>query len=191
MLNVVIFLGSVRSQRIGHRPARFLQQQCAARGWQVNLADPKELDLPLLDKMYKEYPAGEAPASLEKLAGWIKQADGFMVCSAEYNHSIPPALSNMLDHFLEEYLWRPSAIACYSPGAFGGVRAAMQLRAFLAEIGTPSISSILPFPNVGDVFDEQGTTTNERVLQSAARFLDEFAWVAEAYRARRASGTPF
>ncbi len=191
MLNVVIFLGSVRAERVGHRPARFLQQQCADRGWQVNLADPKELDLPLLDKMYKEYPAGQAPAPLEQLAGWIKEADGFIVCSAEYNHSIPPALSNMLDHFLEEYLWRPSAIACYSAGSFGGVRAAMQLRAFLAEIGTPSISSILPFPKVGDLFDEQGHTNEERVLQSTARFLDEFAWVAEAYKAQRASGTPF
>jgi NAD(P)H-dependent FMN reductase len=35
------------------------------------------------------------------------------VVSGEYNHSIPPALSNLLDYFIEEYLWRPSAIVCY------------------------------------------------------------------------------
>jgi NAD(P)H-dependent FMN reductase len=40
-----------------------------------------------------------------------------------------------LDHFLEEYFWRPSAIVCYSAGQFGGVRAAMQLRMTLAELG--------------------------------------------------------
>ena len=42
-----------------------------------------------------------------------RAADAFVV-SGEYNHSIPPALSNLLDHFLEEYFWRPSAIVCYS-----------------------------------------------------------------------------
>src|SRR3546814_18651840 len=73
------------------------------------------------------------------LATLYRRADGFLIVSAEYNHGIPPALKNLLDHFLEEYFWRPSAIACYSAGQFGGVRAAMQLRSTLAELGMPSI----------------------------------------------------
>ena len=83
---------------------------------------------------------------LERLAGLIKAADAFIIVSGEYNHSIPPALSNLLDHFLEEYFWRPSAIVCYSAGAFGGVRAAMQLRAMLCELGTPSIPQCFQCP---------------------------------------------
>src|SRR5260221_8036315 len=106
--------------------------------------------------MYKEYGAGEAPPVLERLAGVVRAADAYIIVSGEYNHSIPPALSNLLDHFLEEYFWRPSAIACYSAGAFGGVRAAMPLRAMLGELGTPSIPSILPFPKVQDAFDAAG-----------------------------------
>ena len=81
-----------------------------------------------------------------QLAGRIKAADAFIIVSGEYNHSIPPALSNLLDHFLEEYFWRPSAIVCYSGGSFGGVRAAVQLRAMLCELGTPSIPSLFRFP---------------------------------------------
>ena len=96
---------------------------------------------------------------LERLAGPIKAADAFIIVSGEYNHSIPPALSNLLDHFLEEYFWRPSAIVCYSAGPFGGVRAAMQLRAMLCELGTPSIPSLLPVPQVQDAFDEDGRRT--------------------------------
>ena len=42
-------------------------------------------------------------------------ADAIVVVSGEYNHSIPPALSNLLDHFLEEWFWKPSAIVCYPP----------------------------------------------------------------------------
>ena len=106
--------------------------------------------------MYKEYPAGQAPEVLERLAGQIKAADAFIIVSGEYNHCIPPALSNLLDHFLEEYFWRPSAIVCYSAGPFGGVRAAMQLRAMLCELGTPSIPSLLPIPKVQDAFDDDG-----------------------------------
>src|SRR3974390_3288102 len=104
--------------------------------------------------MYKEYAQGTAPAVLEGLANLYRASDGFIIVSGEYNHSIPPALSNLLDHFLEEYFFRPSAIACYSNGAFGGVRAAMQLRAMLCELGMPSISSLFPVPRVLSGFDE-------------------------------------
>ena len=95
-------------------------------------------------------------------------ADAFIIVSGEYNHSIPPALSNLLDHFLEEYFWRPSAIVCYSAGAFGGVRAAMQLRAMLSELGTPSIPSLLPVPRVQDAFDEEGHPREEIYHQRRA-----------------------
>src|SRR3954470_5506994 len=96
--------------------------------------------------MYKEYEPGHAPEALERLAGIIRPADGYLIVSGEYNHSIPPALSNLLDHFLEEYFFKPSAIVCYPVGSFGGVRAAMQLRAMLGELGMPSVPSLLPFP---------------------------------------------
>ena len=114
-----------------------------------------------------------------------------MVVSAEYNHSIPPALSNTLDHFLEEYFWRPSAICCYSAGQYGGVRAAMQLRAMLAELGTPSIPSLLPIPRVGKALSEEGEPAEEWLTKSAGRFLDELTWYAEALRVQRQSGTPY
>ncbi len=134
-LRIVVFYGSVRTERQGIRVARFVVNECRARGHEVTLIDPLEHPLPLLDKMYKEYPKGGAPETLQRLADLIVPADGIIVVSGEYNHSIPPALSNLLDHFLEEYFWKPSAIVCYSAGYFGGVRAAMQLRAMLAELG--------------------------------------------------------
>ena len=105
--------------------------------------------------MYKEHPAGEAPEQLERLAALYRSVDGFLVVSGEYNHGIPPALKNLLDHFLEEYFWRPSGIVCYSAGGFGGVRAAMQLRMTLAELGMPSIPSLLPIPRIGQAIERR------------------------------------
>ena len=190
-LSMVALYGSVRSERQGIKFARFLVAQLDRRGHATTLIDPLRYCLPLLDKMYKEYPKGEAPEPLETLAAIIRQADGFLVVSGEYNHGIPPALKNLLDHFLEEWFWRPSAIACYSGGSFGGVRAAMQLRATLAELGMPSISSIFPMPKVQDQFEEDGTPRDPGHERRVARFLDEFEWHAQALREARANGVPY
>lgn len=190
-LKLVVLLGTVRSDRQGLKAARFVKQALAARGHEVALVDPAERVLPLLDRMYKEYPKGQAPAVLEALATLYRAADGFVIVTAEYNHSIPPALSNLLDHFLEEYFFRPSAIVCYSSGQFGGVRAAMQLRAMLCELGMPSISSLFPVPRVQDVFDEHGEAHEPALLKRFARFASELEWYAEALRARRQQGVPY
>jgi NAD(P)H-dependent FMN reductase len=190
-LDVLVIYGSVRRARQGIRAARFLAGKLADRGHAATLVDPIEHPLPLLDRMYKEYPKGGAPEVLERLAASIRKADAFLIVSGEYNHSIPPALSNLLDHFLEEWFWRPSAIACYSAGGFGGVRAAMQLRAMLAELGMPSIPSIFPVPKVQAAFDDDGRPLDDAYHARADRFLAELEWYAGALKARRESGVPY
>jgi NAD(P)H-dependent FMN reductase len=190
-LNFPILYGSVRETRQGIKAARFVDDQLRRRGHQTTLIDPKEYRLPLLDRMYKEYPKGEAPEVLERLATLYRGADGFVIVSGEYNHGIPPALKNLLDHFLEEYFWRPSAIVCYSGGSFGGVRAAMQLRMTLAELGMPSISSLFPVPKVQDAFKDDGRAKDPAVERRAQRFLDELEWYARALQEARAKGTPY
>jgi NAD(P)H-dependent FMN reductase len=190
-LLVPVILGSVRSDRQGLRAARFIICHLEDGRYEAPLVDPLELNLPLLDRIYKEYPKGEAPAILDRLAELLRKADAFVVVSGEYNHSIPPALSNTLDHFLEEYFWRPSAIVCYSGGRFGGVRAAMQLRAMLGELGTPSIPSLLPIPEIDTALTSDGHAQVPWLDKAAGRFVSELAWYAEALRRRRAEGTPY
>lgn len=191
-LNLVLLLGSVRCDRQGIRAARFVERSLRARAHDVTLVDPVEARLPLLDRMYKEYPKGTAPQILEDLAALYRSADAFVVITGEYNHSIPPALSNLLDHFLEEYFFRPSAIVSYSSGAFGGVRAAMQLRAMLCELGMPSIPSLFPIPSIQSAFDADGKPHDEeRVERRFARFASELEWYASALRDARGRGVPY
>jgi NAD(P)H-dependent FMN reductase len=187
-----VILGSVRRDREGIKAARYIIDKLSARGHEPVLVDPCEKELPLLDRMYKEYPRGEAPALLEELADLFRSADGFVIVSAEYNQSVPPALKNLLDHFLEEYFWRPSAIVSYSAGRFGGVRAAVALRTILAEMGMPSVPSVLAIPTIGKALKEDGSATEEWIDKAADRFIDEFVWYAEALEAQRdAQGTPY
>ena len=188
---VPVIFGSVRTERQGIRAARFMVEALRAEGCTPVLVDPMEKRLPLLDKMYKEFPPGQAPPPLEELAELYRKADGFCIVSGEYNHGIPPALKNLLDHFLEEYFWRPAGIVCYSNGRFGGVRAAMQLRMSLAEMGMVTIPSLFPIGNIGTAFDEAGTPSDERTRTTATAFIDEFTWFMRALRAQRAHGVPY
>jgi len=176
---------------MGIRAARLITDALIARGHRPTLVDPMEERLPLLDRMYKEHPRGMAPLGLERLAQLYRGADGFLIVSGEYNNGIPPALKNLLDHFLEEYFWRPSGIVCYSVGQYGGVRAAMQLRMTLAELGMSSIPSIFPIPRIGAALADDGRPTEPWVESRLDRFLGEFFWYARAMRAERATGTPY
>src|SRR5271168_1358382 len=173
-----VLLGSVRRDRQGIRAARLFVDALQSHGHEPVLVDPMVEQLPLLDRMYKEYPKGRAPEGLERLAVLYRRADGFVIVSGEYNNGIPPALKNLLDHFLEEYFWRPSAIVCYSAGQFGGVRAAMQLRMTLAELGMPSIPTLLPIPRIAQALDEAGRPQHEWLTSALTGFLSEFVWYA-------------
>jgi len=188
---VPVVYGSVRTERQGIRAARFVVAELARRGARPVLVDPLEKRLPLLDHMYKEFPSGQAPPVMEELAALFRSADGFAIVSGEYNHGIPPALKNLLDHFLEEYFWRPAAIISYSGGRWGGVRAAVQLRSCLAEMGMVTIPSSLPFARVQESFAQDGTPADPKTTAYATEFFDEFFWYMEALRSRRALGVPY
>jgi NAD(P)H-dependent FMN reductase len=198
---VAVLLGSVRSERMGGRAAKWVVSQLEKRGHEAVLVDAAALELPILDKMWKEVGPGQgahAPAGygelkkkLSPLAELYARADGFCVVSAEYNHSAPPGLANLIDHFLEEYFWRPSAIVCYSATPFGGVRAAMQLRALLAETGMPSIPSIQPIPSIATALTEDGVALTQELAEKSGKFFDEFDWYMRAYKAERAKGVPY
>lgn len=185
--NILVFYGSVRESRQGIKAARFVINKLSERGHKATLIDPQLYDFGLLNWRYNEYDQGKAPKKMEELASRIKKADGFVVVSAEYNHSIPPALANLMDHFKEEYFFRPSAIVTYSNGRLGGVRAAMQLRVFLAALGTASIPTLFPIANVQDTFEEDGHPVNERYHEYIKKFIEEFEWYCESLRYGRSN----
>jgi NAD(P)H-dependent FMN reductase len=99
---ILVFYGSYRADRMGIRLAQFVVEGFRTRGDDVALIDAKAVGLPMLERMYKEYPRGAAPQALEKLAGEIRGADGFVFITGEYNWGVQPGLKNLTDHFLEE-----------------------------------------------------------------------------------------
>jgi NAD(P)H-dependent FMN reductase len=190
---ILVFYGSYRSDRMGIRLAQFVVEGLRGRGDEVELIDARAVGLPMLDRMYKEYHKGEAPAALEKLAGQIRDADGFVFITGEYNWGIQPGLKNLTDHFLEEWFWRPAAIASYSAGRLSGVRAATAWHGTLSEMGMVVISSTIAVGPIAQTLSEQGEPTGEggKALERAfPRFADDLAWWVEAAKAQRVRKPP-
>ena len=190
---VLVLYGSYRSDRMGIRLAQFVVEGLRGRGDDVELVDARAVGLPMLDRMYKEHRKGEAPAALEKLAGQIGDADGFVFITGEYNWGIQPGLKNLTDHFLEEWFWRPAAIASYSAGRLSGVRAATAWHGTLSEMGMVVISSTIAVGPIAQTLSEQGEPTGEggKALERAfPRFADDLAWWVEAAKAQRARKPP-
>jgi NAD(P)H-dependent FMN reductase len=190
MAKIALIVGSVRRDRQGIKVARWMEEKLKDRNHIVFFIDPVELNLPLLDRMYKEMP--NPPENLRDLWNKIKDAEGYLPVTPEYNHSTSAAMKNTLDYFLEEYNFKPSAIVSYSPGGFGGINAAQQMRLIFAELGAASIPSSFPISRVHEIFDENGKLIDETYERRVKRFLDEFEWYIDALKNQRATkGTPY
>jgi NAD(P)H-dependent FMN reductase len=190
---ILVFYGSYRSDRMGIRLAQFVVEGFRTRGDDVALIDAKAVGLPMLDRMYKEYPRGAAPQALEKLAGEIRGADGFVFITGEYNWGVQPGLKNLTDHFLEEWFWRPAAIVSYSGGRFSGARAATAWHGILSEMGMVVVSSRIAVGPIAQSLSPEGEPIGEggKALQGAfPRFADELIWWVEAAKVQRARKQP-
>jgi NAD(P)H-dependent FMN reductase len=193
MASILVLYGSYRSDRVGIRLAEYIVARLAARGEAAELIDAKAVGLPMLDRMYKEYPPGTAPVAMQSLAGKIRGADAFVFVIGEYNRGVQPGLKNLTDHFLEEWFWRPAAIASYSPGRAGGARSGGAWQGILSEMGMVVISSALMVGQIGGTLDEHAKPRGEagKHLDGAFdRFADDLAWWAEAAKAQRAKRPP-
>jgi len=190
---ILVFYGSYRSDRFGIRLANFVVEGFRTLGDDVELIDAKAVDLPMLDRMYKEYPKGAAPAALEKLASQIRAADGFVFITGEYNWGVQPGLKNLTDHFLEEWFWRPAAIASYSAGRFSGARAGLAWHGTLSEMGMVVISSAIAVGPIAQTLSADGRPIGEggKALETAfPRFVDDLTWWMEAAKAQRGRKSP-
>lgn len=190
---VLVFYGSYRATRVGIRMASFVTSELGSRGVLAELIDAREIGLPILDRMYKEYPSGSAPQAMEDLAGKIRAADAFVFVVGEYNWGPQPGLKNLTDHFLEEWFWRPAAVVSYSPGRLSGARAGSAWHPILSEMGMVVVSSTLAVGPIAETFNAEGEPIGEagrRAQKAFDRVADDLAWWTSAARRQRLLQAP-
>jgi len=190
---ILVLYGSYRSDRLGIRLADFIVAGLKARGEDAELIDARAVGLPMLDRMYKEYPPGSAPQAMQALADTIRAADAFVFVTGEYNWGMQPGLKNLTDHFLEEWFWRPAAIASYSAGRLAGARSGLLWHGTLSEMGMVVISSTISVGPIAQTLDAEGGPIGEAgksLARGFPRFADDLLWWTEAAKSQRARKPP-
>ena len=197
----LIFLGTTRDStpprpaRLGLRVARACLAHIDASDNSAELIDPLDYDLGTVFKPHFAYAPSKAPAALEKLAEKIKLADGYVMVSPEYNHSMSPALAHLLNHFGSSlFSYKPSAIVTYSAGQWGGVRAAVGMRSFLSEMGCLPVSAMIHVPEAQTVLTEEGgwsaDSDSTRWNGYLGRTFEQLDWWASAAQRQRCEDDP-
>lgn len=202
-MKFLMFLGTVREStppkpaRLGLRVARACMD-CLhehASEHEIELVDPLDYPLDPVFKPHFAYHQRDVPEHLDALAKRIESADGYIMVSPEYNHSMSPALANLLNHFGSSlFAYKPSAIVTYSAGQWGGMRAAIGMRTFLSELGCLPVSAMIHVPRAQEVFSADGTaqggTDPGQWHEYFGRTFSQLLWWAEATRRQRDQADP-
>ena len=125
------------------------------------------------------------PEPFAGLEAMIREAGAYAMVSPEYNHSMSPALGDLLNHFPSSaFAFKPSLIATYSSGQWGGTRAAVNMRTFLSELGCLPVSAMLHFPHADQVFEADGQFHPEQDAGKWKTYVDrgvgQLQWWADA-----------
>lgn len=177
-MRIEIVSGSPREKSTTTRLALHLQKLLQQRtDHEVGIIDVREYALPLLQRVFTS--VDDAPAEYKELAERMFSADAFIIVTPEYNGSYAPAMQNTFDHFPKQHR-KPFGLVTASPGALGGIRAAMQLQQFvMALFGVPS-PYMLVTPMIEKKFDAEGTLLDESFQKSIDTFINEYLWLAES-----------
>ena len=176
-MKIEIVSGSPKKNSTTYRLALFLYKVLKEKsGLEVSILDVRAFPLPLLQKVFTS--AVDAPPEHKELAERMFAAEAFIIVTPEYNGSYSPAMQNMFDHFPKQHR-KVFGLVTASPGALGGIRAAMQLQQFvLALFGVPS-PYMLVTPQVDKKFDADGNLLDASFQKSIDVFVNEYLWLAE------------
>ncbi|MDD2279142.1 MAG: NAD(P)H-dependent oxidoreductase [Bacteroidales bacterium] len=180
MPHIEIISASVREGRNSHRVALFFknyleQNQLASS----NILDLKEYNFPLFEERLhlQKWPLKKALGFSEK----IKEADGVIVVTPEYNGGYPASLKNAIDLLYREWHRKPIAISTVSDRVFGGTQVITSLQFSLWKIRAWVVPAMFPVPKVFDLFDENGNPSDpEDINKRAKAFINELLWCIEA-----------
>jgi len=180
MPTIAIISSSVRTGRASHRVALYFKNYLQTNNLaSVELLDLNEYQFPVFDERLR-YQKDPSPAMLD-FAGHIKNADGVIIVTPEYNGGYPASLKNIVDLLYDEWHRKPVAIATVSSGAFGGSQVITSLQFSLWKIRAWTVPAMFPVPKVQDAFDENGVPADQAGTDKrAAGFINELLWCVEA-----------
>ena len=173
MTTIGVFLGSVRSGRIGEHIGAWVMDAAAGRDADYRLLDLAEFDVPHL---IAEVVPGAANKQYDDPAvtAWSKAVDacdGFVFVTPEYNHSIPGTMKNAFDSLFGEWAGKPVAFVGY--GADGGVRAVEHWRQIVANLSMTDIRNQVVLNIFGEDVNDGELSPREHKQAALTRALSD------------------
>ncbi len=180
MNKISIISTSVRKGRRSHRVALYFKRYLEENG----LASSEILDLdkyrfPIFEERlrFQESPSEK----VIEFASKIRESDGIIIVTPEYNGGYPASIKNVVDLLYDEWHRKPVAISTVSDGNFGGTQVIISLQFSLWKIRAWTVPAMFPVPNVEDNFDENGNLTGNPAMEKRTKnFVSELMWCIEA-----------
>lgn len=168
---ILVFAGSTRSGAYSGRTADAAMKELAVHGAEVVRISLADYPLPLMDEDL-ERDRG-IPENAVRLGRVLAECDAMVVCTPEYNGSLPPLLKNTLDWLsrirrdggkpLKPYEGKIAGLCSSSDGNFAGNYAIQHLRQVLIKCRVEMITPQVLVPRAADAFDDDGQFRDERV----------------------------
>lgn len=167
---ILAFAGSTRAASFNKQLVRTAADAARAAGAEVTVIDLRDFPLPLFDEDFETEHG--LPENAKKLKALFRDHDAFLIASPEYNSSITAVLKNAIDWAsrgetddepaLSAYRGKTAALLSASPGALGGLRGLVHLRAILGNIGVIVLPDQVAVPKAHEAFDATGKLKDER-----------------------------
>ncbi len=164
---ILAFAGSLRKGSFNRKLVRLAAAGAKAAGAQVETLDLADYPLPIFDQDFESDHG--APETAIALKAKLAAADGLLIASPEYNSSVTAALKNAIDWAsrpaedeppLVAFKGKVAGLMATSPGALGGLRGLVHLRAILGNIGVIVLPDQLAIPKSHEAFDDVGDLTD-------------------------------
>jgi len=142
-------------------------------GAEVDVLNLRSLELPLFDADLEQ--AEGLPEGVRQLKAQMMAHQGFLIASPEYNGSISPALKNAIDWAsrpngseppLACFADKVAAICSASPGALGGLRGLVHVRAILSNLKVLVLPDQVAVGEAHHAFHREGGLKDEKLRQS-------------------------
>jgi NAD(P)H-dependent FMN reductase len=186
MPKLLIMIGSTRPGRVGLPVANwFISHASEHGGFELEIADLLEIDLPLLDEpkhpRLREY-ANDHTRAWSALVG---ACDAVVAVTSEYNYGYPAALKNAIDYLHHEWLYKPVGFVSYG-GVAAGTRAVQQLKQVFGSVRMMPTGASVNIPFVAQFLDDQRVLQpNDVMTQAATDMLNELLALEAALRPMR------
>jgi NAD(P)H-dependent FMN reductase len=186
MPRLTIIIGSTRPGRAGLPIAEWFADRARSHGgFDVDVADLAELNLPLLDEPNHPRMGQYVHQHTKDWSAIVDAGDAFVIVTPEYNYGYPAALKNAIDYLHTEWNDKPVGFVSYG-GVSAGTRAVQQLKQVVTTLRMLPVFEAVSIPfHPQFIGEDGGVQANEMMEQAAGAMLDELVRVDAALRPLR------